>query len=329
MNINELRTKLGALYQDNAGAVVYFVLKNNEQSEIRMVDIKHKFLDDLRDRYLQSITSSILNTNYATVNALQLINLSVADKRKDALYVYDLDEIPVELSFFESIAQKEEQQMFSSTVNRLSDLYGYVIAIGSGLNKVFLFRKHYPISAFSPERNFFIFESDHRFVKLEKDMIRLERNFDILYIDGVIIVKNLKLLESLLGFHDIIKREATASVEAITAANIVDNPEELATMIDDVSFARKLTRVTVNSPVLGKIPATAIVQFTKNHPSLKNKLKHSTSEDTLHLDTKESKRLFLKLLNDDYLRSELTQAYYDSLAKDVLNVEEKSDAANA
>jgi hypothetical protein len=322
MDIGELREKLSTLYQGNVGAVAYFILKTGEQLCIRTVDIKNEFLDDLRDRYLRSVTSSILNTDEPNVAGLQLINISVADQRKDALYEYDLETIPTELSFFESITRNGEQQIFSSDVDSLSNLYGYVIAIGNGQSKILLFRKHYPVSNFSPEKNFFIFESNHRFVKLEKDMIRLDHKIDIFYVKETIIVKNLRLLESFLGFHDIIRREATTSVQAIIDAGIVDNPETLSEMIEDISFARKLTKTAVNSPVLGKIPTASIIQFAKNHPALKKKIRFSTDESKLHLHTKESKKLFLKLLNDDYLRSELTRAYYDSLAKDAMQIEE-------
>ena len=50
----------------------------------------------------------------------------------------------------------------------------------------------------------------------------------------------------------------------------------------------------------------------------------SCNEDgkKIRLDTKVSKTAFIKLLNDDFLRSELTELYYASVAKDnVLKVE--------
>ena len=36
----------------------------------------------------------------------------------------------------------------------------------------------------------------------------------------------------------------------------------------------------------------------------------------MRLDTKESKDVFLKLMNDAFLRSELTEQYYEASAKD-------------
>lgn len=57
---------------------------------------------------------------------------------------------------------------------------------------------------------------------------------------------------------------------------------------------------------------------------MRNKIRYTPDGTQFALDTKVSKDLFVKLLNDDFLTSELTQLYYDSLAKD--NIE--SEAAN-
>lgn len=41
----------------------------------------------------------------------------------------------------------------------------------------------------------------------------------------------------------------------------------------------------------------------------------------IRLDTKASKNAFIKLLNDDYLRSNLTNQEYDSIAKDRIDTD--------
>jgi len=46
----------------------------------------------------------------------------------------------------------------------------------------------------------------------------------------------------------------------------------------------------------------------------------------LKLDTAVSKKLFLALMNDDLLTSELTKLYYAGLAKDKMDVEEEGVA---
>lgn len=61
-----------------------------------------------------------------------------------------------------------------------------------------------------------------------------------------------------------------------------------------------------------------MIEFIKNHPITKSKLKLN-GDDKLILDTKISVEVFLKLLDDDYLQSELTKLLYDSRSKDGLS----------
>jgi hypothetical protein len=92
----------------------------------------------------------------------------------------------------------------------------------------------------------------------------------------------------------------------------------LTSRLDDISFSRKLVRTARSSPVLGVIPNARVIEFVNTHPALRGKFRLSDDGSKLKLDTKVSQDLFLKLLNDDFLQSELTKRYYASLAKDSL-----------
>ena len=83
------------------------------------------------------------------------------------------------------------------------------------------------------------------------------------------------------------------------------------------SFTRKLSKVKNVSPIfkLG-ISKKVIVEFTKNTPELKGKFKYTEDGTKLRLSTKKSKIAFLKLMNDAFLHSELTQQWYDATTKD-------------
>ena len=58
---------------------------------------------------------------------------------------------------------------------------------------------------------------------------------------------------------------------------------------------------------------------------LKNRLKFNAKETKIVLGTKISKEMFLKLLDDDFLKSDLTKLLYDSELKDTLAGNEKTD----
>lgn len=73
----------------------------------------------------------------------------------------------------------------------------------------------------------------------------------------------------------------------------------------------------MNNSGLG-ISKEAIIEFTKTTPELQGKFKYSEDGSTIRLDTRKSKDAFIKLMNDSFLRSELTRQYYEASSKDQL-----------
>lgn len=71
-------------------------------------------------------------------------------------------------------------------------------------------------------------------------------------------------------------------------------------------------------PVLNKVHNKDIVAFIQSHPGVRGKIPVDEENTNLMLTTKASQDIFLKLLNDDFLQSELTRRYYASLAKDAV-----------
>ena len=70
------------------------------------------------------------------------------------------------------------------------------------------------------------------------------------------------------------------------------------------------------SPVLRlAIPNSDIINFCQNYPKIKGRIKTNANGDKILLDTNVSKELFVKILMDDYLTSQLTKLHYDTLAK--------------
>ena len=127
-----------------------------------------------------------------------------------------------------------------------------------------------------------------------------------------------------------IKREATVGLEAIREMSIVSNIVTLEELISNVSFARKLTRIARYSPVImNNIPNANIISFSRTHPAVRDKIRYTPDGSQFALDTKVSKDLFIKLLNDDFLTSDLTRIYYDSLAKDTIEAEIEQEENNA
>jgi hypothetical protein len=110
----------------------------------------------------------------------------------------------------------------------------------------------------------------------------------------------------------------------IDDSGILEDVSPLKAMSLQIKYAKKIVLLKRESPVL-KLPFNRIKDFVKMHPKLRNRLRFNRLETKIALDTIKSKELFLKLLDDDFLKSELTDLLYESEIKDPLTNEEESD----
>jgi hypothetical protein len=297
------------------GASLYFVLEENGESIIRFADIEEEIQNELKSQFLEFIRDKfILNEN------LSYKNISEGDDRKNVVYKYDLDDKPENLNILDIILNNEEQPTFQFTNNSLSNLDGYLITIGNEQNKIALYKKHHSINLLKRDSRLFIIPDNQRFVRIGNDALALDKSFDFMMVDSSLIVLKLNILERFFGFDEVIRNQANSTIEQIEALGLIENIQSLADLVDEKTFARKLMSIR-NSPVLD-VPVDRVIDFVKNHPILKKKIRLNEDETKINLDTSISKKHILKLLNDDYLSSNLTELEYDTLAKDRLKDEE-------
>lgn len=316
--MNELKQKISqTIEQDNCGSEFYFLLNKDGASSIKRVDIDEAASIELKNNFIESIKNNVLENN-----VLSLIDLSGADERTNAVYRYDLPDIPEELTQLDEVIGSEDFEIFDFSSDDLNSLQGIVIILGSGQNVLALYKHQYPVSLLKRTSfNLIRARNRNRFEKLNDDVLRVNAKFEFMKIGDSYYIFDVKLLERFFGFHDAVKNVASAGIENINNSELVVDVQPLLDRLDDVAFARKLIKASRSSPVLGEIPNREVIAFAQTHPALKGKFKFNDTGDRIRLDTKASQNLFLKLLNDDFLQSELTKRYYDSIAKDSLEAE--------
>ena len=284
---------------------------------VKKLDVKENDLPAMSQLFVDSIKERILDKNDHSV-----IPLSTADERSKCFYEYDLD-IPEELKVIETIIGNDQLEVFDFRDDTLSDIHALIIIIADNNNAISLYKKLSSVEIIG-RGGYMLWKANQRFERFNNQLLRISGNFQLIRVGNEIVILDLNLIEKSFGFHDVIKREATIGVDAIRNLGIVSNIEVLEELIDNVSFARKLTKIARNSPVIqNHIPNVNIINFSRNHPAVKGKIKYTADGNQFSLDTKVSKNLFIKLLNDDFLTSELTRLYYDSLAKDNIEVEKE------
>jgi len=312
MNAEELKIALQAYYDDyaNIGISVYAIIKDTDNPGPFKLDIEANAAGGLKELFIQSLRSGISDRNEVSV-----LNLSSADERVDAIYVYDLD-IPEELLSLETVTSQDNLPLLNLNEQSLFSIKVLLIEIGNNISQLVLYKTMAPVNIFG-RTNFFLWKSESRLKRLTDEFLRVSAGFQMLRLNGTLLVLDLGVLEKNFGFHEVIKREAALGVSAIDSAKLVVNPYVLHELLDDMKYARRLTKIAKASPVLrAGISGTEIVRFCQVFPKLAGRIRFNDAKDQIFLDTKVSKDLFIKLLMDDFLTSELTKFHYASIAKD-------------
>ena len=314
MTTVELKAALQAYYDDqaNIGVCVYALMKDTKNLGPFKLDIEVDAEAGLKTLFMQSLRDEI-----SSKDDLSVLALSSADERVNAIYVYDL-EIPEELTSLETVIAQDDLPVLDLNEASLSSIRALLIEIGNNAGQLVLYKTMAPVNIFS-RSSFFLLKHKSRLKRLEDEFLRVSAGFQMMRINGNLLVLNLEALEHNFGFHDVIKKEAALGIDAIVSAELLTNPDVLRELIDDVKYARRLTKIAKVSPVLkAGISGGSIVQFCKTFPNLVGRIRFNDENNKVILDTKVSKDLFIKILMDDFLTSELTKFHYASVAKDTV-----------
>ncbi len=314
MNLQEIKDKFSSISEMvGIGLNLYFLLKVNEEYILKRANIVEDVKSELITSYKRTLNSIVENEELA------LINLSDADDRINAFYKYDLEEKPSVFEFFDVIRNQEQlPEYFSFNNDNLKNLEGYFIYFGDHDNNILMYRKQMAVNLFRQGKIYLIKGHETQFTSIDKEFLRIDTKVDVINIDDAIYINNISILERHYEFNDIIVAEATNSLQSIANLEILENIEILNERVTDVTFARKLSKISTTSPVF-QLPKITIIAFVKAHSTLGSAFKYTICETKILLDTKVSQNFFLKLMNDDFLHSQLTKYDYVTPAKDKLS----------
>lgn len=319
IKVEELQGTLQGILREPHSLNLFLVLRDGDNYSLRKANIEHEKTEPwLRELFSNSIKERIINAEDLIVR-----KLSDGDDGKNVIYQYDYEDYSKELSLFcgFDINFAVDLDDFDFSKDDIGKLFGYFVYIGSMDKGVLLFKKHYQITLVKSGRGFMRLSRKGGCLEKvpEEDMIRLNDDFQLFKVCDKLFVLNISVLERSMGFFELIRKAAKEAVSLIDGLNIVDDVKKLDGYAGDFSFARKLSQVRYSSPIVRMgIDAGQIISFTKNHPELKSEFKYTDDGAKIKLESKDSCKAFLKLMNDSYLRSELTKLLYETQQKDVL-----------
>ena len=316
MTKEELIQKVSSCLGGDAGIEIYFGLSNGE---CRKGNFAHAVQDRLKTMFVDSLNKKVI------ADEIQLLELSSADERKDAIYHFDiqLDE-PIEGTrwMYDICNHGNVIQTFSFDNDGIENISYFLVKIATVDNQLVIYRNLPPINNYKKQSTFFTAWKNNIFDEMSNNFLKISPGVELLKIGEELIVVDMKFFERNFGYHDQIKNAANTQIIRLGSVNFLEGMEELSDAVsNDVNVARKLSNLENNSPVLkklidGDITVESFIKFTKENPAISGKFKYSENNDKISIKTKKHIKFLLKVLNDDYLMSQLTNNIYDTIAKD-------------
>lgn len=174
------------------------------------------------------------------------------------------------------------------------------------------------LSLITPEKGAFLTTHKTRVVKLDHDVLRLGYNFVFAIIEDTYLIENISVLEKDLGFDKVIHEKAIKYCKALIDTSLVEKIDKFQERVNNETlFARKFVKIFKNSAVIEqKLTNDQIISFAMNKPFYKDKLKLTENGNQFDLNSIQRCSAFLRLLDDEFLKSELTGQDYIARAKD-------------
>jgi len=151
-----------------------------------------------------------------------------------------------------------------------------------------------------------------------------DSTFDAIVSRPHVVMTNQRNFESALDFLELARRDADATLRTITAAVPIKNRDAfLAAASSDINMLSKVRsiaeKIERNPNYATAMTLERLKKFSKDHAGVHLDLEGSPGNEELvfHSDVQRRWRI-LKLLDDDYLHSDLTSVDYEVNSKDML-----------
>lgn len=287
------------------GMSAFVVLKPNGNED---TIIKKFMLDDDLLCSVKKMFVGVLQEKFLDENILIESFEDISDER---CVFY---EIPQTTSFRPfKFEEQYKLKLESYDESLVDDIVGFAFRFSINNKKFWMYQHICYSQLVKRSKNIYaILSKDDVYRSLDRDIIKIESKFDVLIVDNTIITSKIKLLERCFGFDVFIREEAQDTIDFICSMDIVNDIEMIGKFENKKSLtnAKKLLKVK-KSPVL-RMNRDTLIKRVKVHPRYSDVV---IEDDKISLKTQKDVLEFINLLNDNFLKSELTEAEYDSTVK--------------
>ena len=236
---------------------------------------------------------------------------NIADNKKE-FYEISLTESYSPFAFLDD-AEKRTEYYSESDRNKLS---GFLFKINLNDQYFWVYQHIYSVSRIDRSKNVIALFIGDTYDEVDSDIVQIDSRADIIIFSSSAVTAKMDLMQRFFGFEQYIRAGAQKTIEIIRNLDIVDSLEKFVAFENKskLTNAKKLLKAK-NSPVL-QMKKNDLLENLKKHSRYKTMFKFE--EDHIVISSQKEAAAFIKMLNDDIVRSELTGKEYDSSSKMLL-----------
>ncbi|MCL2628411.1 MAG: DUF4868 domain-containing protein [Oscillospiraceae bacterium] len=295
------------LGEKGCGFSVYCNVRNGEVTQLKRFNIQDSFRNEIENVIIDVIKSNYLSEDviYETADNM--------DDNSNALYLIEVSEQYNPFEFLFSIDNTSE----SFTENDKANLIGFAFCFSIDTKIVWAYQHVYPTSISRRAKGLFaLLSSDSIFEHIDTNkLFNIESRVDALITKDIICPTKIEFLEMNYGLEKYIRDKAQDTITAIQDTGLINDITKFSDFIskDKLTNAKKLLKIK-HSPIL-TMSIDTVVSRLSTIPRYDN---ISIEDGKITVTSQKDVANILKMLNDDFLRSELSQREYDSPAKKIL-----------
>jgi hypothetical protein len=310
MNVDNFKTTLQEIL--NSDIVNVKLYATTKEGDTKRVSISGNVSDSLLKLFKNSIEDMFLDEQKDyRLKPIDDIN----DEATKTYYYFSSENTYDKLDILQNLNILNDE-IFNFEKTQLEDIETFYITIATDEKTITLYKKNYGINLLQRGKTLLLTKSKETIDEFKEEMLRIDRSFQFVAIDNFIVVANLSILEQQLGYDKVITKKAKETVAIIASLDFLEDIAKLEEMTQTRRIAKKINLIK-DSQVLSIIQSDIekVKEFIEKIEDLKKSLKFN-SDNKLQVNSKIGVERFLKLLDDDYLKSELTENIYDSLNKE-------------
>lgn len=276
-------------------------------------------------KYLRATDDLINNTERKILTALEQNFLpedveydtsdNIADNKK-ALYEVQQDEAYHPFDFLQGYQEVVERFTDADRKN----LSGFFFRVNLNENYFWIYQHVYSVSRIDRSKHVFAILAKDTYKEIKGDILQIDTRADLIIIGTSIITSKVDLLQRSFAFESYIRAGAQKTIGIIEELDIVRGLEKFFALESKqkLTNAKKLLKAR-NSSVL-TMDRKTLLERLKTHS--RYSVMFAFEDDHVVINSQKDAAAFIKMLNDDIVRSELTGQEYDSPSKSALEPQE-------